>query len=58
MIDDPKGLCKDVTNLGRWSNGDVEVALSSADKIGFGSDKNGYKDCGEHVTAKAQRRQR
>lgn len=29
-IDDPKGLCKDVTNLGRWGNGDVEVGLSSA----------------------------
>lgn len=40
-IDDPKGLCKDVTNLGRWSNGDVEVGLSSADKIGFGRDKDG-----------------
>jgi len=23
-IDDPKGLCKDVTNLGRWGNGDME----------------------------------
>lgn len=28
-IDDPKGLCKDVTNLGRWGNGDVEVSLRS-----------------------------
>jgi len=27
-IDDPKGLCKDVTNLGRRGNGDVEVAVS------------------------------
>lgn len=32
-IDDPKGLCKDVTNLGRWGNGDVEVSLSSAEQI-------------------------
>jgi predicted transport protein len=24
-ISDPKGLCKDVTGLGRWGNGDVEV---------------------------------
>jgi predicted transport protein len=32
-IDDPKGLCKDVTNLGRWGNGDVEVGLSSADQL-------------------------
>jgi len=34
-IYDPKGL-----NLGRWSNGDVEVGLSSADKIGFGREKD------------------
>jgi uncharacterized protein with ParB-like and HNH nuclease domain/predicted transport protein len=32
-IDDPKGLCKDVTNLGRWGNGDVEVGLSSTDQL-------------------------
>ena len=32
-IDDPKGLCKDVTNLGRWGNGDVEVSLSSAGQL-------------------------
>lgn len=23
---DPKGICKDVTGLGRWGNGDVEIA--------------------------------
>ena len=28
-INDPKGLCRDVTDLGRWGNGDVEVGLSS-----------------------------
>jgi predicted transport protein len=27
-IHDPRGLCKDVTNVGRWGNGDVEVGLS------------------------------
>jgi uncharacterized protein with ParB-like and HNH nuclease domain/predicted transport protein len=32
-IDDPKGLCKDVTGLGRWGNGDVEVGLSSVEQI-------------------------
>ncbi len=32
-IDDPKGLCKDVTDLGRWGNGDVEVGLSSAAQL-------------------------
>ena len=28
-LHDPKGLAKDVTNLDRWGNGDVEVALST-----------------------------
>ncbi len=28
-IDDPKGLCRDITNIGRWGNGDVEIRLSS-----------------------------
>ena len=26
-LHDPKGLAKDVTSLGRWGNGDVEVEL-------------------------------
>lgn len=26
-INDPRSLCKDVSNLGRWGNGDVEIAL-------------------------------
>jgi uncharacterized protein with ParB-like and HNH nuclease domain/predicted transport protein len=34
-IDDPKGICKDVTNLGRWGNGDVEVALSSLEQLPY-----------------------
>lgn len=34
-INDPKGLCKDVTNLGRWGNGDVEVGLSSIDELPY-----------------------
>ncbi len=32
---DPKGLCKDVTGLGRWGNGDVEVDLSSIDELPY-----------------------
>ena len=32
-IHDPQGLCRDVTNVGRWGNGDVEVALSSLDEL-------------------------
>jgi len=33
QIDDPHGMCKDVTNLGRWGNGDVEVAFSEMDQL-------------------------
>ena len=32
-IDDPRGLCKDVTNLGRWGNGDVEVGLDNLEDL-------------------------
>ena len=34
-IDDPKGVCADVTNLGRWGNGDVEVGLSRPDELPY-----------------------
>lgn len=34
-IDDPKGICLDVTELGRWGNGDVEVGLSSIDELPY-----------------------
>jgi len=30
---DPKGICKDVTGVGRWGNGDVEVGLDSLDGL-------------------------
>lgn len=33
QIIDPFGLCKDVSNLGRWGNGDVEVGISSASDL-------------------------
>ena len=32
-IHDPKGISKDVTNLGRWGNGDVEVSIESIDQM-------------------------
>jgi len=32
-IIDPKGLCRDVTNLGRWGNGDVETGLNSISQL-------------------------
>ncbi len=34
-INDPKGQCKDVTNLGRWGNGDVEVGLKSLAELPY-----------------------
>jgi len=34
-IHDPKGLCKDITNLGRWGNGDVEVKISQVSEIPY-----------------------
>lgn len=32
-IHDPKGLCKDITGLGRWGNGDVEVFFEHTSEI-------------------------
>lgn len=34
-IIDPKGLCRDVTGMGRWGNGDVEVGLASVDELPY-----------------------
>lgn len=34
-IDDPKKRCKDVTGVGRWGNGDVEVGLSSFEELPY-----------------------
>lgn len=34
-INDPRGLCKDVTGLGRWGNGDVEVGFSSLEELPY-----------------------
>jgi uncharacterized protein with ParB-like and HNH nuclease domain/predicted transport protein len=34
-INDPKGMCKDVSGLGRWGNGDVEVGLASLDELPY-----------------------
>jgi uncharacterized protein with ParB-like and HNH nuclease domain/predicted transport protein len=30
---DPEGICRDVTDLGRWGNGDVEIRLDSLEKL-------------------------
>lgn len=34
-LDDPKGLAKDVTNIGAWGNGKVEVILDSMDNLAY-----------------------
>ena len=34
-LHDPRQLAKDVTNLGRWGNGDVEVGLSEAEDMPY-----------------------
>ena len=34
-IEDPKGMCRDISNIGRWGNGDVEVGLSSIDDLPY-----------------------
>jgi len=34
-IHDPRGMARDVTNLGRWGNGNVEVSLASEDEIPY-----------------------
>jgi uncharacterized protein with ParB-like and HNH nuclease domain/predicted transport protein len=34
-VNDPKGRCKDVSGVGRWGNGEVEVGLSSLDEVPY-----------------------
>ncbi|MBI4880998.1 MAG: DUF262 domain-containing protein [Planctomycetes bacterium] len=34
-LHDPRGLATDVTNRGRWGNGDVEVAMSKPDELPY-----------------------
>ncbi|MAG63441.1 hypothetical protein CMO84_07960 [Candidatus Woesearchaeota archaeon] len=34
-LHDPRGLAKDVTNIGRWGNGDVEVGLSKPEELPY-----------------------
>jgi uncharacterized protein with ParB-like and HNH nuclease domain/predicted transport protein len=34
-IDDPRGICKDVTNKGRWGNGDIEVILDKLEDLNY-----------------------
>ena len=34
-IEDPKSLCRDISNIGKWGNGDVEVGLSSLEELPY-----------------------
>jgi len=34
-IDDPRGICRDITNLGRWGNGNVEVRLEKPEDMNY-----------------------
>ena len=34
-INDPRGLCKDVTSLGRWGNGDVEIGFEKLEDLPY-----------------------
>ena len=34
-LHDPRGLARDVTNLGRWGNGDAEIALSAVEELPY-----------------------
>ena len=34
-LDDPRGTAKDVTNLGRWGNGDAEVQLNTLEDLPY-----------------------
>lgn len=37
-IHDPKRLCRDVTNLGRWGNGDVELKVTQVSELPYAID--------------------
>jgi uncharacterized protein with ParB-like and HNH nuclease domain/predicted transport protein len=34
-INDPRNICKDVSTVGRWGNGDVEIGLASIDELPY-----------------------
>ncbi|HEY1615608.1 MAG TPA: DUF262 domain-containing protein [Rhizomicrobium sp.] len=34
-INDPKGLCRDLTGISRWGNGDVEIGLSKLEELPY-----------------------
>jgi predicted transport protein len=34
-IKDPRGICRDITGMGRWWNGNVSVQLGSEDDLDY-----------------------
>ena len=34
-INDPRGICKDVSAVGRWGNGDVEIGLTDLAELPY-----------------------
>ena len=34
-LDDPRGLAKDVTGIGRWGNGDVELGIATLEEVPY-----------------------
>jgi len=34
-VNDPKGLCDDVSDRGRWGNGDVSIGVSDLDDLPY-----------------------
>ena len=34
-INDPRKLTRDITDVGRWGNGDVEIGLSSIEELPY-----------------------
>jgi uncharacterized protein with ParB-like and HNH nuclease domain/predicted transport protein len=34
-IEDSRGICRDITNIGRWGNGDVEVGITSLGELPY-----------------------
>ncbi len=34
-LSDPKGICRDVSTMGRWGNGDVEVGIRAIDELPY-----------------------
>lgn len=34
-VNDPKGICRDITNFGRWGNGDAEIGFSDLEELPY-----------------------